>query len=547
MTIYKRFFPNLISGFWVVVMIALWLAFAPIQAGGLASYIIVIGNSMEPGFHIGDLVIAHREADYQIGDAVVYHNLDLSSFVFHRILSSEMERFTLKGDNNPWQDTYQPTEAEIIGKLWLRVPGAGNYIQKIRNPFTMALIAGSLGGFLIFSLFQGKSRGNKYMRKKSVQEQFTTAKQKIQNWLTTTGRSAADQSSNPVQGNFIEGWFYGLGVLALASLILGIVAFSKNTSRVARDEVHFEHVGFFSYSAPAPQGVYDSNAIKSGDPIFPKLTCTIDVSFQYTFIMQELATIAGTHQLTATISEPVSGWQRSVPLQDETSFSGSAFGTSAKLDLCQMESLTQSMEAGTDFHPGSYLLTLSPNIKAIGKVSDRSLESSFNPSLTFSYDRIHFHLMQSDGQDHPLNPTQAVVLSEERQSANTILLFGVELAVPAMRWFAVLGLVGSLTCFAFLFMGLQGLSRNDRSRFIRMRYEFMLIDIQNTDAVNLPNVVNVTSIEDLAKLAERFNAMILHTVSGKSHTYFVRGEGATYRFALPVETGSLLLARKANS
>ncbi len=34
MAIYKRFSPNLFSGFWVVVMIAMWLAFAPIQAGG---------------------------------------------------------------------------------------------------------------------------------------------------------------------------------------------------------------------------------------------------------------------------------------------------------------------------------------------------------------------------------------------------------------------------------------------------------------------------------------------------------------------------------
>ncbi len=85
MTLYKRFSPNLFSGFWLVAMITMWIAIAPKQAGGMASYIIVIGKSMEPNFHIGDLIIVHEEANYQVGDAVVYRNVELGSFVFHRI------------------------------------------------------------------------------------------------------------------------------------------------------------------------------------------------------------------------------------------------------------------------------------------------------------------------------------------------------------------------------------------------------------------------------------------------------------------------------
>src|SRR5690554_239392 len=102
MSIYKKFTPNILSGFWVTLLIAIWLIFAPTQAGGMASYIIVIGNSMEPDFHIGDLVIVHEEAEYQIGEAVVYRNIELNSFVFHRIVKQELGRFTIKGDNNSW-------------------------------------------------------------------------------------------------------------------------------------------------------------------------------------------------------------------------------------------------------------------------------------------------------------------------------------------------------------------------------------------------------------------------------------------------------------
>jgi len=535
--VFKRFSPNFISAFLFVMMNVIWLTFAPTQAGGLASYIIVIGNSMEPRFHIGDLVIAHKEANYQIDDAVVYRNMELNNFVFHRIISDEMGKFTLQGDNNTWTDTYQPTREEVIGKLWLHVPKGGVYIQKVRNPFVMALVAGALAGFLVISLFRGKARGNKRMAQKSFQDQFASFKHKVQSWSTT--------SNNPAQGNVLETWFFALGALALASLILGIIAFSKPASRVVKDNISFEHVGFFSYSAPAPQGVYDSNAIKSGDPIFPKLTCTVDVSFQYTFIAQAAGDIAGTHQLVATISESVSGWQRVVPLQEQTTFSGNVFGTSTKLNFCQIEELLQAMEEGTDFHPGSYVLTISPDIQVTGNVSGHTLDSSFNPSLTFNYDRIHFYLVRTDEQGNVLNPTVTGTISNEHQVPNTVLLFGMELAVPALRWFAVIGLVGALAGITVLGMKLQMVSKNDQSQFIHLRYDSMLVDVQQTVLVNKADIVDVSSIEDLAKLAEKFNAMILHTENSNSHTYHVRAEGTTYRFVLPIETGSTISEKEA--
>ena len=140
MQVAKRFTRNISSAFSIIAMIVVWLALAPTQAGGLASYIIVIGNSMEPKFHIGDLVIAHEQASYQVGDEVVYRNMELENFVFHRIISEDTGRYVLQGDNNDWVDTYQPVPEEVIGKLWLHVPRGGLAIRKIRNPFVLALV-----------------------------------------------------------------------------------------------------------------------------------------------------------------------------------------------------------------------------------------------------------------------------------------------------------------------------------------------------------------------------------------------------------------------
>lgn len=537
MAVLKRFPPNLLSTGWFILMAIIWLAFAPTQAGGLASYIVVIGNSMEPGFHIGDLVIAHKQADYQIGDVVVYRNLELNNFVFHRIIADEMGKFTLQGDNNTWKDTYQPTREEVIGKLWLQMPRGGIFIQKLRNPFVMAIAAGSLAGFVVLSLFRGKARGNKRMKQKTFQVHFASLRQKLQSWFVT--------SNKPVQGNMLETGFFALGVLALISLIVGIFSFSRPAYRIVKDAVQFEHVGFFSYSASAPEGVYDSNAIKSGDPIFPKLTCTVDVNFQYTFIAQEKASIAGTHQLTAMITESVGGWQRVLPLQEVTSFSGNVFGTTAKLNLCQVEKLIQSMEEETGFHAGSYLLTITPNIQVAGDIGGSALESTFNPILPFNYDHVHFFMYQGDGEKDLLHPTETGVTGGEHQIANTLLFFGMNLAVLTLRWFSVIVLVGSLAGVAFIGVKTQELSKCDPSQFIRMRYDSMLVDVQQTVMGNTVDIVEVNSIDSLAKMAEKSNAMILHAEIADSHVYYFRVEGTTYRFMLPFETGSIIPEKEA--
>ncbi|HKI53750.1 MAG TPA: signal peptidase I [Anaerolineales bacterium] len=527
MIAFKRFSPNLTSGFWAVVMIISWLAFAPTQAGGLASYIIVIGNSMEPNFHIGDLVIVHEETEYKVGDAVVYDNLELNNFVFHRIIEQELGRFTLQGDNNSWTDTYQPSKDEVLGKFWVYIPKGGNAIQKIRNPFVMAAIAGILGAILATGFFTNKSKGEKRMNNNWL----SSFKQKMREWFAKTDGSEPFKSPSSRE-NLLEGLLFTLGLVTFASLVLGIISFSRPVTRTVKDEISYDQLGIFAYSASAPQGVYDANAVKSGDPIFPNLTCAADVTFQYTLISQQAKNITGTYQMTATISEPSSGWQRTVDLQDEATFSGNAVGTNAQLNLCSMEKLTQSMEANTDFHPGSYVLTISPNIRVNGEVSGRALDSTFAPELTFIYDRIHFYLLNNEDQGNPLSVTETGILSEQRTESNTMLLLGAEMAILTLRMIAVFGLLLSLGGLLYIGVNFQNMSDRDPVRFIRTRYGSMLIDIQHADTIDSSTPIDVSSIDDLGKLAERFNAMILHAEFGHSHAYYVQGEGTTYRFVM---------------
>jgi signal peptidase I len=534
MAVFQKFSPNIRSAFSVVMMVVVWLAFAPAQVGGMASYIIVIGKSMEPEFHKGDLVIVHQEPKYEVGDAIVYRNTELRNFVFHRIISQQMGHFILKGDNNSWIDNYTPSQKDVIGKLWLHIPRGGATMQKMRSPFMMAITAGALGAVLATSLFNSKAKGKKSMNNKSVQTWFTSIKQNVQSWLTPAHDPGAHRPRGVNPEEIWEGSFFLLGLVALFSLILGIIAFSRPTSRVTQNDISYQHLGVFSYSSSAPPGVYDADTIRSGDPIFTKLTCAVDVNFQYTLVAGQTKNIAGTSQLTAIISEQVSGWQRFVPLQEVRSFDGTAFGTAASLDLCRVESLIQSMQEKTASSAGSYTLVVTPRINLRGEISGRTLESTFEPALTFRYDRTQFYLLRGDDEGNPLTLTETGILSEQRREANTILLFGRELAVPSLRLIAFFGFISALTGLIILGLRFQHLSLHDQEKFFQIKYHSLIIDVQNADCIPSSGIVDVTSMDALAKLAERSGTMILHAEQDQLHSYYVQAAGATYRITVHV-------------
>jgi signal peptidase I len=154
MNSYRRWSQAVLTAFLLVLTMVAWIVFAPLQVGGQASYVIIRGISMEPGFHEGDLVIVHEAANYQVGDIVAYRNAELHGNVFHRIIGLNLDRFLFKGDNNSWIDSYYPTQEELIGKLWIDIPNAGKVVQWLRTPINMAIIAGGVGTILMVSMMR---------------------------------------------------------------------------------------------------------------------------------------------------------------------------------------------------------------------------------------------------------------------------------------------------------------------------------------------------------------------------------------------------------
>ena len=140
----RRLFKILASAVLAALFVAGWIAVGPRQLGGRASFAVIVGTSMEPKLHRGDLVVLHEAGGYRVGDVVAYRSALLHRTVLHRIVAERGGHYVLKGDNNDFLDPDRPDRGRVLGKQWVRVPGVGARLEQLRTPRAAALFVGFL-------------------------------------------------------------------------------------------------------------------------------------------------------------------------------------------------------------------------------------------------------------------------------------------------------------------------------------------------------------------------------------------------------------------
>jgi hypothetical protein len=88
----------------------------------------------------------------------------------------------------------------------------------------------------------------------------------------------------------------------------------------------------FSYSAEVPKSAaYDDATVTAPDPVFRKLTDTVEIEYSY---RGDPGTIAVAAELSMS-----SGWHSTVPLGSSEAFSEDSYTGTVSLDLSKLESV----------------------------------------------------------------------------------------------------------------------------------------------------------------------------------------------------------------
>ncbi len=134
----------------VAVAVYLW----PAMLGGSTRLVIVSGGSMEPTYHLRDIVVARDAGNTRVGDVVVFEVPEGRAegmLIIHRILEVDDEGFFVtQGDDRTTPDQWQLTEDDIVGKPLLHIPKGGKALGFIQNIWVIALLVGMVVLFLLW-------------------------------------------------------------------------------------------------------------------------------------------------------------------------------------------------------------------------------------------------------------------------------------------------------------------------------------------------------------------------------------------------------------
>ncbi len=497
-----------VSTLCLIALAAAWIALAPTRLGGQVSYIFIVGNSMEPLFHRGDLAIVREADDYEAGDIVTYRHPDIGP-VIHRILRPHGDRFVLKGDNNNFLDGYEPTKADIIGKLWFWIPGAGGILEQLRTPWIFAGAAGMLA-MVAFYLVLGGERGGS---------------------SSGGGQPPSPRRSMNAAVELRQGLLTACGVLAIASLALFVFAQRQPPNRAVPEEITYAQSGAFSYTAEAPEdGPYDSTTIETGDPVFLRVIDAVDVTFTYQFTSELPHDVSGTYRLTAQLSDP-SGWKRTLELAPTTPFRGDSFEATGLLDLNAVQIIVADLREQTGVQRNDYTLTVVPDVTIIGAVAGRPLGEQFRPALAFKVDPLTLQVAPGGSSlADMLSPSRSGSLNGFRTEPNSLSLLALRMDVGLAR---VVGVVGLIVAFLGMLAAavLSGMAaRAGEAAQIQSKYSAYLVNVLGDQLPAGSSVVDVAEFDELVRLADRTGRMILHGVRGDAHEYLLQDGEVGYRY-----------------
>ena len=318
-----------------------WLQLAPTALGGKVSYLVVEGQSMEPVFTAGDLVLARSADDYDVGDIIAYRSDLLDVTVMHRVIERGPGIFTTQGDNNPWIDEYQPTRDDVLGVPFTHIPKAGTYLIWASRPINAALLlcVGSLisfGGLFVIRK-RRRMRGPDGARRKAEPTGPLSELRiflRSQRMFLSSLRSSASEEENTGpestrappgtsdRKNRFEMLLIGLVAGLVPILLLGAFALTQPKTQSETTRSIYQQSSEFAYSANvSPDPVYIEPPLMTGEPIFRRLVDSFDVYFDYEFSAVVPHFMSGTGQLVMEVSEE-SGWKRAFALGPETEFDG---------------------------------------------------------------------------------------------------------------------------------------------------------------------------------------------------------------------------------
>jgi hypothetical protein len=326
-----------------------------------------------------------------------------------------------------------------------------------------------------------------------------------------------------------------LTVGALAALVLFAVVAAvawvrdETVSRVV--PAGYVQSGSFSYQAAAsPGAAYPDGVAETGEPIFRRLVRDVRFDFAYRLGSTNPTKVRGSIGLDLRLTDPETGWTRTVSLSRAKPFVGTLASTSGVADLRALARIQRSYRTSTGASVRTAIVSIVPRVEVTGYSGDTVIDQRYAPELTFALDPTALVPTLEGSGATTFEPRLVGVRRVDAPSGLGVRGVGVD--VSEARSAALLGIgisLGALLVGVMLLLLRRGSSERDR---ITARFGGRIVSAREAPSGGRW-VTELLSIDELVRVAETYDRIVVRVDEGGIDTYFVDDGVALYRFAHP--------------
>ena len=194
---------------------------------------------------------------------------------------------------------------------------------------------------------------------------------------------------------------------------------------------------------------------------------------------------------------------------------------SAPLDIDSLERLVTNVAAATGSPFQSYMLTIRPHVSTHGVVGGALLDTQMAPKLALTMDATRI----APTTETTFRVTKGGAAQVPTSSPRSLRFMKLAIPIGALRVLSLLGIIGGAAALAWNLLLLLG-GRSGETDRIRARFRDRLVAVAGSHAGDYTDVVDVESIDELARVAESYDRMILD----HGGDYRVSDDSVLYRY-----------------
>ena len=259
-------------------------------------------------------------------------------------------------------------------------------------------------------------------------------------------------------------------------------------------------------------------------PIYTALVKSLEVDFSYALTGAEQTNLQG--QISADLLVRPSGspgWSNTSHLMPETPFSGATANGSAVIDLTPIKTTIDQIEKETNYKAGKYDLMIVPHVTISGDANGRPVNETYSAPLTFTYDKT---TITPPADQQASQPSTVVTRSTRTNHVNALVT---TLSVSQGRAVGgLLALAAVATALAFGAVVFLGLGRGKAVQLLA-RHGVKLVPVDENEELAVQRV-RVSSLDSLAKLAQRDGNMIFSQLRDDDELLFIPDGSVTYEY-----------------